>query len=45
MKILHVITSLYTGGAEHLLVDLLPLLKDNGKNQVGHTGLFLVNDK
>lgn len=34
MRILHVITSLYTGGAEHLLVDLLPLLQDNGKNQV-----------
>lgn len=40
MKILHVITSLFTGGAEHLLVDLLPLLKDNGKNQVD---LLLIN--
>lgn len=40
MKILHVITSLYTGGAEHLLVDLLPLLKDGGKNQVD---LLLIN--
>lgn len=40
MKILHVITSLYTGGAEHLLVDLLPLLKDTGKNQVD---LLLIN--
>lgn len=40
MRILHVITSLYTGGAEHLLVDLLPLLKDNGKNQVD---LLLIN--
>ena len=26
MKILHVITSLYTGGAEKLMVDLLPRL-------------------
>ena len=40
MRILHVITSLYTGGAEHLLVDLLPLLADGGKNQVG---LLLMN--
>ena len=40
MKILHVITSLYTGGAEHLLVDLLPLLKDGDKNQVD---LLLIN--
>lgn len=40
MKILHVITSLYTGGAEHLMVDLLPLLTDGGKNQVG---LLLMN--
>ena len=40
MKILHVITSLYTGGAEHLMVDLLPLLKDNGRNQVD---LLLIN--
>ena len=40
MNILHVITSLYTGGAEHLLVDLLPLLKDNGKNKVD---LLLIN--
>lgn len=30
MKILHVITSLSTGGAEHLLVDLLPRLRDMG---------------
>lgn len=30
MKILHVITSLRTGGAEHLLVDLLPRLRDYG---------------
>ena len=30
MKILHVITSLSTGGAEHLLVDLLPQLRDLG---------------
>lgn len=28
MKILHVITSLCTGGAEHLMVDLLPRLRD-----------------
>ena len=40
MKILHVITSLYTGGAERLMVDLLPLLKDNGKN---HVDLLLIN--
>lgn len=30
MKILHVITSLYTGGAEKLMVDLLPRLKVAG---------------
>lgn len=30
MKILHVITSLCTGGAEKLMVDLLPRLKDRG---------------
>ena len=30
MKILHVITSLRTGGAEKLMVDLLPRLKANG---------------
>lgn len=30
MKILHAITSLSTGGAEHLMVDLLPLLSDLG---------------
>ena len=40
MKILHVITSLYTGGAERLMVDLLPLLKDNGNNEVD---LLLIN--
>ena len=34
MRILHVITSLQTGGAEHLLVDLLPLLRDEGRNVV-----------
>lgn len=34
MKILHVITSLYTGGAERLMVDLLPRLTDGGRNQV-----------
>ena len=30
MKILHVITSLRTGGAEKLIVDLLPRLRDKG---------------
>lgn len=30
MKILHVITSLHTGGAEKLMVDLLPRLKKRG---------------
>ena len=30
IKILHVITSLRTGGAEHLMVDLLPRLRDLG---------------
>lgn len=30
MKILHVITTLDTGGAERLMVDLLPLLNDKG---------------
>ena len=30
MKILHVITSMLTGGAEHLLVDLLPHLRQLG---------------
>ena len=30
MKILHVITSLRAGGAEKLMVDLLPKLKDKG---------------
>lgn len=34
MRILHVITSLYTGGAERLMVDLLPLLRNGGQNQV-----------
>lgn len=32
MRILHVITSLKTGGAEHLLVDLIPTLKQQGCN-------------
>lgn len=32
MKILHVITSLYTGGAEKLMVDLLPRMKVVGHN-------------
>lgn len=40
MRILHVITSLYTGGAERLLVDLLPLLRNDGENQVE---LLLIN--
>lgn len=30
MRILHVITSLYTGGAEKLMVDLLPKLREYG---------------
>ena len=30
MKILHIITSLQTGGAEKLMVDLLPRLRDMG---------------
>lgn len=30
MRILHVITSLYTGGAEKLMVDILPRLKNKG---------------
>ncbi len=34
MRILHVITSLYNGGAERLMVDLLPLLGNDGKNDV-----------
>lgn len=32
MKILHVITSLVTGGAEHLMVDLLPRLRAKGND-------------
>ncbi len=32
MRILHVITSLRTGGAEHLMVDLLPKLRDLGND-------------
>ncbi len=34
MKILHVITSLYNGGAERLMVDLLPRLRNDGENEV-----------
>ena len=34
MRILHVITSLYNGGAERLMVDLLPRLCNEGKNVV-----------
>ncbi|MDE5989070.1 MAG: hypothetical protein K2H17_06705 [Duncaniella sp.] len=30
MKILHVITSLRTGGAEKLVCDMLPLMRDQG---------------
>lgn len=30
LKVLHVITSLRTGGAEHLMVDLLPRLQERG---------------
>ena len=32
MRILHVITSLRTGGAEKLMVDLLPRLRDLGND-------------
>lgn len=34
MRILHVITSLDTGGAERLMVDLLPLLQNYGRIEV-----------
>ena len=34
MKILHVITTLNFGGAERLMVDLLPRLKNEGSNEV-----------
>lgn len=34
MRILHVITSLYNGGAERLMVDLLPRLRSLGENEV-----------
>ena len=40
MRILHIITSLYYGGAERLMVDLLPLLRDGGSNDVD---LLLIN--
>lgn len=40
MKILHVITSLYTGGAERLMVDLLPTLRNDEDFQVD---LLLIN--
>ena len=40
MKILHVITSLYTGGAERLMVDLLPTLGNDEDFQVD---LLLIN--
>ena len=39
MKILHVITSLRTGGAEHLLIDLLPQL-----HNLGHEVELLIFD-
>lgn len=32
MRILHVITSLSIGGAEHLMVELLPRLRDLGND-------------
>jgi len=32
MRILHVITSLRTGGAERLMLDLLPRLKEKGQD-------------
>ena len=34
MRILHVITSLYNGGAERLMVDLLPRLRNDDENEV-----------
>lgn len=34
MRILHAITSLFNGGAERLMVDLLPRLRNNGENEV-----------
>jgi len=34
MRILHIITSLDIGGAERLLVDILPRLRDGGNNEV-----------
>ena len=34
MRILHVITSMKSGGAERLLVDMLPSFRNGGKNQV-----------
>ena len=40
MKIRHVITSLYTGGAERLMVDLLPTLRNDEDFQVD---LLLIN--
>ena len=39
MKILHVITTLNTGGAERLMVELLPLLRERGHD----IGLLLFN--
>lgn len=39
MKILHVISTLQTGGAEHLMVDLLPALRDLGND----VELLLIN--
>lgn len=42
MRILHVITSLKTGGAEKLMVDLLPLLNNDGNT--AHLAVFDGND-
>ena len=39
MKILHVITSLHTGGAEKLIIDIVPKLQD-----LGHTVDVLLFD-
>ena len=39
MRILHVITSLHTGGAEKLIIDIVPKLQD-----LGHTVDVLLFD-
>ena len=41
MRLLHVITSLLTGGAEKLMVDLLPRMKEQGH----HVELCVFNGK